>query len=168
MNNVFELVQRTNEQVVIKVNADNNLVIAMHPYVDSNYDYITVTRGKNHTLTIVNKNGSTCSFDWGDRGRTLISDGLERLKKEVVKFIEEDCKIVLDADTDDFYEASIFYNSNFKKWQIKFNDRYNVFTNAKNVCEAMGLAEKYAVRNVDEWESTKAVTGITVFKASWR
>lgn len=168
MNNIFELVQRTNEQVVIKVNADDNLVVAMHPYISGDYDYITVTRGKNHILTIIKKDGSTCSFSWGHRGHTLISDGLERLKKEVVKFIEEDCKIVLDADTDDFYEASIYYNSSYKKWQIRFNDKYNVFTNASNIGEVMNLADEYANRNINDWEVTKAMTGITVFKASWR
>ena len=85
---VFEVFDVTRELVVLKVNANDSLTVAMHPYVQSNYDYITVTRGSDHVLTVVKKDGTTFDFHWGYSGYTLISEGLEVLRRKVVEFIK--------------------------------------------------------------------------------
>jgi hypothetical protein len=85
---MFNVVANDETQVVLKVTVKDNLQIALNPYIQSDYDYITVTKGPNHTLTVIKKDGTTFSFVWGVGGFTLISDNLERLRKEVVKFIE--------------------------------------------------------------------------------
>lgn len=54
-NSIFKLIENTNKQVIIKVDAGDTLSIARHPYVNINYDYITVTKGIDHTLTIIKK-----------------------------------------------------------------------------------------------------------------
>ena len=49
-SSVFQLVNVDTTQVVLKVVAEDNLTIAMHPYISGEYDYITVTRGEDHIL----------------------------------------------------------------------------------------------------------------------
>ena len=118
LKKIFEIVSNNSEQVVLKVNADDPLTVAMNPYVSGNYAYITVTKGTEHILTVTKKDGSTFSFHWGDSGYTLISENLERLRKEVIKFIEHE-GILLGWNTDELpTEISIFYNSNYKSWQF--------------------------------------------------
>ena len=87
MNNVFELIENNSEMVVLKVNAGDNLTIAMNPYINGTYDYISVTKGKNHILTVIKKDGTSFSFHWGYSGYTLISDSLELLREKVMRFI---------------------------------------------------------------------------------
>ena len=87
MKELFTLVEDTKEQVIIKNNAKTPLEVAQHPFVQSNYEYITVTKGdRTHILTVVRTDGSTFSFNWGN-STTLISENLTRLKKEVLSFI---------------------------------------------------------------------------------
>lgn len=88
MANVFELVEDNDSVVVLKVNADDPLTVALNPYVNATYDYISVTKGENHILTIVKKDGSTFSFHWGISGYTLICDELELLRKKVLHTIK--------------------------------------------------------------------------------
>lgn len=85
---VFELVENNDNLVVLKVKADDNLTIALNPYVNATYDYISVTKGKDHILTIIKKDGTSFSFHWGYGGYTLISEDLELLRKRVVEFIK--------------------------------------------------------------------------------
>ena len=123
LDQVFELVKEEPKQVIIKVNADDPLTIALFPFVSSDMAYITVTRGKNHTLTVVKKDGKTWSFNWGENGHTLISDNTERLKKAAIEYIEEYMHILLEAGGWRVKEAKIFYNSYLKKWQLTLEGR---------------------------------------------
>lgn len=95
VNSIFKLIENTNKQVILKVDAGDTLSIARHPYVNINYDYITVTKGIDHTLTIIKKDGKTFSFSWGFTGYTLVSDNLHRLRREVCDYIER-CGISLE------------------------------------------------------------------------
>ena len=85
---VFSLVENTNRQVILKVNADDLLIIAKNPYVNKEMAYITITKGSSHTLTVIKKDGSTFSFDWGIGGHTLISNNLCRLKFAALDYIK--------------------------------------------------------------------------------
>ena len=87
-NKMFSVVSNDDLQVVLKVSVKDNLQVALNPFIQRNYDYITVTKGENHTLTVIKKDGKSFSFNWGEYGFTLISENLERLKREVVKFIK--------------------------------------------------------------------------------
>lgn len=88
LSKVMKIVDRNSDRVVIKVNADDPLTTAMYPFIPGNTAYITVTLGDNHVLTVVKKDNSTFSFHWGLGGHTLISESLEQLRKEVVKFLK--------------------------------------------------------------------------------
>lgn len=114
---IFELLETTPEQVVIKVNAKDALTVARHPYIQANYEYITVTRGKEHILTIVHDTGTTFSFHWGDSGYTLISDSLEKLKRKVLEFISKH-DVLMECNFDKADKADLFYNIYHKAWQL--------------------------------------------------
>ena len=87
MKNIFSIVENNAKQVILKVNANDNLTIARNPFIDSTYDYITVTKDDCHILTIIKKDGTTFSFHWGLGGYTLICESLEELKRHVIAFI---------------------------------------------------------------------------------
>lgn len=89
MENVLELQEVTNEQVIVKVNANDPLTVAKNPWVSSDEAYYTITRGKNHMFTVVKKDGKTWSFRWGYDGYTLIADSVEQMRIKVVQFIRD-------------------------------------------------------------------------------
>ena len=116
MSDVFELTTQNSEAVVLKVKELSNLDIALNPYVNSSYDYITVSRGEDHVLTIIHKDGKTTSFQWG-RSTTLIGKELETLKEKVIYFIEEECGIPLGWTGSNISSAEICYNDYHRKWE---------------------------------------------------
>ena len=85
----FSIVQNTPEIIVLKVRPLTNFDVAMNPYLGTDYDYISVTKGENHILTVVKKDGKSFSFNWGIGGHTLISEELELLKNKVIRFIHD-------------------------------------------------------------------------------
>ena len=117
LNEIFKLVSADEDKVIIEVLADSPLKVAMFPFVSSEYNYITVTRGRNHILTVIKKDGKTFSFDFGDNGHTLISDSLKELKKFVLKFIS-DSGVLIEWNGWNIRRVVIYYNSSYKKWQL--------------------------------------------------
>ena len=174
LNEIFKFVSADEDKVIIEVIADSPLKVAMFPFVSSEYNYITVTRGRNHTLTVIYKNGKTFSFNFGDSGYTLISDSLKELKKHVLKFISDN-GVLIEWNGWEIKEVHIYYNSNYKKWQLTFEgkrksnygfgicDAFYWSFNANNVDEMIEECTKFVIAK--SWESYKAVTGITVWKA---
>lgn len=88
LSKVMKIMDRNSDRVVIKVNSDDPLTTAMYPFIPGNTAYISVTLGENHVLTVIKKDNSTFSFHWGIGGYTLISESLEQLRREVVKFLK--------------------------------------------------------------------------------
>lgn len=174
LNEIFKFVSADEDKIIIEVIADSPLKVAMFPFVSSEYNYITVTRGRNHTLTVIYKNGKTFSFNFGDSGYTLISDSLKELKKHVLKFISDN-GILIEWNGWEIKEVHIYYNSNYKKWQLTLEgkrksnygfgicDAFYWSSNANNVDEMIEECTKFVTAK--SWESYKAVTGITVWKA---
>ena len=95
MSAIFTLVEQDAEQVIIKVTAIDNYIIAKHPYISSEYDYITLTTGeeKDHIFTVIKKDGKTWSFHWGPYSTTIISDNVRRLRDKVLDFLVNECGI---------------------------------------------------------------------------
>lgn len=89
INEVLSIEEVTKEQVIVKVNADTPLKVAKFPFLSGDMAYITITRGSEHIFTVIKHDGKTWDFHWGSTGYTLISEGIKRLKDEVVKFIED-------------------------------------------------------------------------------
>lgn len=57
--NSFRLVQNTEDLVVLEVAVYSPLEIALHPYLNTDWKYISVSKGVNNTLTIIDKNGKS-------------------------------------------------------------------------------------------------------------
>lgn len=128
------------------------------------YDYINLTRGENHVLTVIKKDGTTFSFHWGVSGHTLISGNLEKLKSSVINFVKNDCHILYTLNTDTYESARICYNKNFKQWQLTINEKEHIyFHDCDDIEEAKLLAENFI--NVKKWVHGIAPTGIDVWKA---
>lgn len=85
---VFYLVEDTKEQVIVGVRLLDTLDVARHPYLNKSMEYITVTKGDDHTLTVVNSDGKTWSIDFGLSGHTLVSENVARLRREVMGYLK--------------------------------------------------------------------------------
>ena len=170
LDKVFQIEEESDDQVIVKViNNDNPLTIAKYPFIDGNMAYITVTRGNDHVLTVVNKNGKTFSFHWGDGGYTLISEGLERLKRAVVQFIERENHILLERSGWDIKEAHIFYNNNYKKWQLTLEgggrNSAHWWSSTATCFEDMADEAVPFLHGTCDWIPYRAATGIQCWKA---
>ena len=147
------------------------MTVAKHPYVSAEWDYITVTRGKEHVLTVIKNEGSTFNFHWGESGYTLISEGLKKLKLAVIDYLEKENYILLDWDDGKVNQVSICYNGNFESWQLKLEGyRYGSTIRAfardkkiRSVEEMIEYAKNFV--NAKGWEKIKAETGIDLWKA---
>ena len=169
LEKIFQLVKANPGQVTIKVtHNDDPLKIAEYPFVSSDMAYITVTKGKRHTLTVIRKDGTTWSFNWGEGGYTLISDNTERLKKAVVEYIENYMHILLDWEDQRITEARIFYNNNYKLWQLTIEGQRGgkAYWWSKDATSWEEMAtDVIPYVHACGWEHDIAVTGIDVWKA---
>ena len=114
--NGFTLAKNTEDMAILKVVAKTPLEIAMHPYLSSNYEYITITKGCNHIFTIVKEDGTTFSFHYGFSGCTSISDELIVLRNKVHDTLEE-YGVIIDVQTMELpYKMDIFYDTYGRSW----------------------------------------------------
>lgn len=165
LNGVLEIAEVNNEQVIVKVNANDPLTVARYPFLDAQMNYITITRGDNHVFTIIKNDGSTWSFSFGSRGYTLIADSVKLLKDNVLKFIKEN-KIPLDYNGGTPVKCSIFFNSNFKRWQLSTDldkGHFNYWSDTATDLES-AIKDFADIVTADEWKQSTAVTGISVWK----
>lgn len=174
LNEIFKFVSADEDKVIIEVIADSPLKVAMFPFVSSEYNYITITRGRDHVLTVIKKDGKTFSFDFGDSGHTLISDSLKELKKYVLKFIEDN-NVLIEWNGQGISNVKIFYNSNYKKWQLTLEgkrksnygfvscDVHYWSSTAKSSKEMIEECKRFII--APSWQKVIAVTGIDVWKA---
>lgn len=164
------------DKVIVKVDVKSPLEVAQTGF-SMDDAYITVTRGKQHTMTFITREGKTCSIEWGDGGITLISDSLSRLKREVIRFIE-DQGILLEWDDGKIDNARIFYNSNFGKWQLIIDGARNFggrnykkeamywSSTAQDQNEMIKEVEKKFLSNYEiTWYPKRSQTGIMCWHA---
>lgn len=60
--NGFRLVQNTEDLVVLEVAVCSPLEVALHPYLSTDWKYVSVSKGVNNTLTIVDKDGKSKTY----------------------------------------------------------------------------------------------------------
>lgn len=168
----FEIADEDARQVILKVNAKDALTVARHPYLSSDMAYITISKGRDHTLSVINENGTVGkSFDWGESGYTLIGGRLEQLRAASVRFAQLQA-ICLDARTMSYpTEATIFYNPNFKCWQAQLGfadcrDEQLVYDSSATCAADMLEVIKRYNPGFGEMEQGVAQTGIDIWRAS--
>ena len=171
LKDIFELVKHDSQKAILKVKDVDNLMIAEHPYISKKMDYITITRGNRHTMTVINKDGSTWSVNWGDGGCTLCSDSVDKLKWAARDFFQLDCGILLDLTVDNskIKEASIFYNSFYRAWQLSLRvgpyQSQNIwFHDCADELDVMEKACIYIGKR--DWHYKVAQTGIDMWVAN--
>jgi hypothetical protein len=162
LNKVFKLAEIDDEQVIIKVNAKDSLTVARYPFLSSDYDYITVTRGGNHILTVIKSDGKTFSFHWGTSGYTLISEDFELLRKQVCQFIHDNYIMLELKGKPESKKVNIYYNANYKKWQLSCNAN---FWSDKATDLESAIKDFSNIVTADEWKNEKAITGIDIWTA---
>lgn len=168
-NYPFKVIQNTPAQVVLQNTAKTGLDVALHPYVSTDVDYITVTKGDNHNCTVINTKGNTYNFHWGKNGYTLVSENVQMLKQAVMNFISSQ-GIALDVCTImQPNKARIFYNNNFRKWQatLSFPDsskeQYYWSKTATNQNDMLKEITKVFNNTFSELTHSIAPTGIDVW-----
>jgi len=161
LTDVFELEDFDYGQVIIKVKADTPLKVAKFPFVSGEWEYITVTRGEKHILTVIKKDGKTFSFEWGKGGYTLISDNLTLLKRNVLAFIKNN-DIILDYDGSKVKNASIYYNDYYKGWQLSIDGTHYWNYEVNSAEEMIEYCKRFVTA---KWEKGIAQTGIDIWRA---
>lgn len=89
--NGFRLVQNTEDLVVLEVAVYSPLEIALHPYLSTDWKYVSVSKGVNNTLTIIDKDGKSKMyqinhFSSKDRIKGLPVQ-ISKLRKKVLETI---------------------------------------------------------------------------------
>lgn len=89
--NGFRLAQNAEDLVVLEVAVYSPLEIALHPYLNTDWKYISVSKGINNTLTIIDKNGKSKMyqinhFSSKDRIKELPVQ-ISKLRKKVLEAI---------------------------------------------------------------------------------
>ena len=170
MKNVFKIEEATNNQVIVEVSAKDPLTVARYPFLDSRMKYITVTRGNNHICTVIDEDGTTWNWHFGDHGHTLISDSVLELQKNLLQFIESH-DIAIEYAGGSPKSARIFYNPNYSKWQLTIDVQggqksdFHVWATSANSIETAIEAFKGFVTSDDWSPRTTAVTGVRVWDA---
>ena len=164
LDRIFQIQDTTDTMVIIKVTADNPLLIAQFPFVQKNYAYITVTRGEDHNLTVVYEDGHTFSFHWGHSGYTLVDETCDMLHWAVEQFIEES-DILLSYDGGKVSSVCIYYNSNFGKWQLTLEvfGGSNGYYWSSTATDAESMIKECQKFVTADWEKGKAITGIDIW-----
>lgn len=171
--NGFSLVENTDEMVILKNEVKTPLEIAKNPWLSSDDEYVTITKGRDHVLTLVKTDGKTISISFGGRGGTLISDSFRKLKEKAVETAQVFGVLLEIPTTRKPDNVCIFYNYGYKEWQAVltvngFNVRENVwFHDVFNENETLKLVEycyevkfkelihKMAETGINTWVSTR-------------
>lgn len=170
--NGFSLVENTDEMVILKNEVKNPLEIAKNPWLSSDDEYITITKGRDHVLTLVKTDGKTVSISFGGRGSTLISDSFRKLKEKAVETAQVFGVLLEIPTTRKPDNVCIFYNDSYKKWQAVltvngFNARENIwFTDAIDQNDALELVEQCFLIKFNNLVYKKAQTGIDTWEAT--
>ena len=159
---IFTFEDINDEVIVLKVNCNSPLEAAKNPYVDMTYNYISLTRGRDHILTVVDKQGKSWSIDFGISGHTLVDDRTTLLKNKVLDFLNEN-HILVEYRGQPLREASIFYNHNYKQWQLSMDNTHYMSKTAASAEEL--IKECKCIVDAKSWSKGKAQTGIDIWRA---
>lgn len=89
--NGFRLVQNTEDLVVLEVAVCSPLEIALHPYLNTDWKYISVSKGVNNTLTIIDKDEKSKMYQinhFSSKDRTKeLPVQISKLRKKVLETI---------------------------------------------------------------------------------
>lgn len=89
--NGFRLVRNAEDLVVLEVAVCSPLEVALHPYLNTDWKYISVSKGVNNTLTIIDKDGKSKMYQinhFSSKDRTKeLPVQISKLRKKVLETI---------------------------------------------------------------------------------
>ncbi len=90
LEDVFELVEDTFSQVIIKVNAEDPLKLARYPFINGDWAYITLSGLDKYckVVTFIKHDGSTWSINYGS-STTCVSENLINLTRALKQYLLE-------------------------------------------------------------------------------
>ncbi len=93
--NLVDIEDNNIECVLLKVKEDARLDLIKLGYFTGNEEYMRLTKGQDHTCTIIDKDGKSFSWYWGISGHTLVTDETSKKGKLIQACIEEDFDIYI-------------------------------------------------------------------------
>lgn len=102
--NLVTLVTNTEDCVVLKVNENAAMDLVCLGCFDGNEEMFRLTKGPDVTCTVWTKGGGTCSWSWGERGHTLVSDKVEQMGILIKECIQLGFDILCEAPKDKILE----------------------------------------------------------------
>ena len=167
--NGFTLAKNTEEMAILKVMAKTPWEIAQHPYLSSDYEYITMTKEEKNVFTIVKEDGTTSSFS----DKTIVDVSFDELRNKILETLKK-YGIVINIPTMELpQKMEIYYYSDYKKWLVNlsfdggFPKQSIWLTEAKDeheVCEVIEeiygikfkpLTHGYAQTGIDIWKAER-------------
>lgn len=96
---LVELVSNTNEAVVLKVKPDADIHLICLGCFNGDETVLRLTKGVQQECTIWTKRGTHYSWDWGDRGFTLVTDQLAKKGHMIQHCLEDDFDILIHGNS---------------------------------------------------------------------
>ena len=168
--NGFTLAKNAKDMAILKVMTKTPWEIAQHPYLSSDYEYVTITKGDDHIFTIVKEDGTTFSSHFGRNGYTLVSEDISLLQKKAMNALKN-YGVIMDIPTLDLpYKMNIYYNRNFQSWQANLS--FQGFSREQNIWISKLKNEEEMCKEIEERFKIKfkplvhgyAQTGIDIWK----
>ena len=167
--NGFILAKNAEDMAILKVMVKTPWEIAQHPYLSSDYEYITMTKEKINVFTIVKEDGTTFRFS----NCEMTDASIGKLKSKVYDALKK-YGVTINIPTMELpYKISIFYNRNFKSWQADllfegFSEEQQMYLstpkNAEELCNEIEkrfrikfkpLVHGYAQTGIDIWKAER-------------
>jgi len=161
----FEIVNNTDEAVLIEVDFANALDQMSTKGFSGREKYIKYTKGKNHTITLFDKDHNDYfSFSFGEGGYTLISDETSALQQKVYRFLLSQHIQPRKMSSSTETELEIFVKRGLEmkgEYCIHLGGEFALFLQTeKDILDLFG--------NYEIFDTNVAPTGVTVQKAKLR
>ena len=170
-NELFELVSSNGSQDIVRTKDP-----------ESPSETIAVSRGRTCVMTVNNKDNTSVSFHFGydtyhgtisflgvvSDGMGKISQELITLKQQVIDFIQDDCKILVELVDSPITGASIFYDTLKKQWMLNVRDaRWNTAHWHSKTAQSWEEMATEAIPYVHAsgWQHIKSPAGLDAWEA---
>lgn len=143
---LVDIVENNIECVLLKVKENAKIDLLILGCFNGDEEYIRLTKGKDHTCTVITKNGEHYDWEWGKSGYTLVSDNVKKKGKLIQDCIVDDFNIYIgdnkqkildtlyiksleDTRENSFYIKVAYFDKEGVKCVHKNNEYYKSFGN---------------------------------------
>lgn len=96
-----EIMEDNTECVVLKVRPGSRMGLIGLGCFNGDEEMVRLTKGRTQTCTVFPEGGRPYSWEWGDGGSTLVSDGLSKMSRMVQECITHDFGIRIEGEEAD-------------------------------------------------------------------